>query len=117
MYRRDSLGWMRMQRGCSLKAITFVSNLSVIPIWGPPKSTHAQNVTNLQQTCSNAVSTTCEQDVFALLVPSLLTSFSTCYKAVETELNVLTGCSNNLLSSCNSTVCQQVVSDYHVATW
>jgi hypothetical protein len=41
---------------------------------------NAQVVTNLQQTCSNAVPTTCQQDVFALLVPSLLT---TCYKVVE----------------------------------
>jgi hypothetical protein len=36
---------------------------------------NAQVVTNLQQTCNNAVPTTCKQDVFALLVPSLLTSF------------------------------------------
>jgi hypothetical protein len=35
---------------------------------------NAQVVTNLQQTCSNAVPTACQQDVFALLVPSLLTS-------------------------------------------
>ena len=35
---------------------------------------NAQVVTNLQQTCSNAVPTTCQQDVFALLVPSLLIS-------------------------------------------
>ena len=35
---------------------------------------NAQVVTNLQQTCSNAVPTTCQQDVFAVLVPSLLTS-------------------------------------------
>jgi hypothetical protein len=33
---------------------------------------NAQVVTNLQQTCSNAVPTTCQQDVFALLAPSLL---------------------------------------------
>jgi hypothetical protein len=38
------------------------------------KSKNAQVVTNLQQTCNNAVPTTCQQDVFALLVPSLLTS-------------------------------------------
>jgi hypothetical protein len=38
---------------------------------------NAQVVTNLQQTCSNAVPTTCQQDVFALLVPSLLLS-TTC---------------------------------------
>jgi hypothetical protein len=36
---------------------------------------NAHVVTNLQQTCSNAAPTTCQQDVFALLVPSLLTSF------------------------------------------
>jgi hypothetical protein len=29
---------------------------------------------DVQQTCSNAVPTTCQQNVFALLVPSLLTS-------------------------------------------
>ena len=46
----------------------------------------AQVVTNLQQTCSNAVPTTCQQDVFALLVPSLLTS---CQRLVD-----------NLLHSC-----------------
>jgi hypothetical protein len=70
------------------------------------------NVTNLQQTCSNAVPTTCQQDVFALLVPSLWTI---CYKVVELD-RLVTSCSNNLLSSCNSTICQQVVSDNLVAT-
>jgi ABC-type uncharacterized transport system fused permease/ATPase subunit len=35
---------------------------------------NAQVVTNLQQTCSNAVPTTFQQNVFALLLPSLLTS-------------------------------------------
>jgi ABC-type uncharacterized transport system fused permease/ATPase subunit len=35
---------------------------------------NAQVVTDLQQTCSNAVPTTCQQDVFALLLPSLLTT-------------------------------------------
>ena len=53
---------------------------------------NVQVVTNLQQTCSNAVPTTCQQDVFALLVPSLLTSCKRlvdnfCYKVVE--LNIL----------------------------
>jgi hypothetical protein len=47
---------------------------------------NAQVVTNLQQTCSNAVPTTCQQDVFALLVPSLLTS---CQRLVD---NLLHGC-------------------------
>jgi hypothetical protein len=47
---------------------------------------YVQVVTNLQQTCSNAVPTTCLQDVFALLVPSLLTS---CQRLVD---NLLQGC-------------------------
>jgi hypothetical protein len=47
---------------------------------------NAQVVTNLQQTCSNAVPTTCQQDIFALLVPSLLTS---CQRLVD---NLLQGC-------------------------
>jgi hypothetical protein len=74
------------------------------------KSKNAQVVTNLQQTCSNAVPTTCQQDVFALLVPSSLTSY---YKVVELN-RLVTSCSN--LSSCNSTICQQVVRDNLVAT-
>jgi hypothetical protein len=53
---------------------------------------NAQVVTNLQQTCSNAVPTTCQQDVFALLAPSLLT---TCYKVVEFK------CSTDLLQVVN----------------
>jgi hypothetical protein len=55
----------------------------------------------------------CQQDVFALLVPSMLT---TCYKVVELN-RLVTSCSNNLLSSCNPTTCQQVASDNLVATW
>jgi hypothetical protein len=47
---------------------------------------NAQVVTNLKQTCSNAVPTTCQQDVFALLVPSLLTSYE---RLVD---NLLQGC-------------------------
>ena len=53
---------------------------------------NVQLVTNLQQTCSNVVSTICHQDVFALLVPSLLTScqgvLTVCYKI----LSVLVKC-------------------------
>jgi hypothetical protein len=41
---------------------------------------NAQVATSLQQTCSNAVPTTCQQDVFALIVPSLLTS---CQRLVD----------------------------------
>jgi hypothetical protein len=74
---------------------------------------NAQVVTSLQQTCSNAVPTTWQQDVSHCLFPALLT---TCYKVVELN-RLVTSCSNNLLSSCNSTICQQVVSDNLVATW
>jgi hypothetical protein len=66
------------------------------PLWFLTKPTYfpevfytrknAQVVTNLQQGCSNAVPTTCQQDVFALLVPSLLTS---CQRLVG---NLLQGC-------------------------
>jgi hypothetical protein len=38
---------------------------------------NAQVVTNLRQTCINAVPTTCHQNMFALPVPSLLTSCQT----------------------------------------
>jgi hypothetical protein len=47
---------------------------------------NAQVATNLQQICSNAVSTPCQQDVFAKLVPSLLRS---CQRLVN---NLLQGC-------------------------
>ena len=117
---------------------------------------NAQVVTNLQQICSNAVPTTCQQNVFALLVPSSLTScqLSTYYTVVElnrlvtsyntfclwkhhvnlllqsfrsvrniyvvfpqtksiirfiamqTSKKLVASCSNNLLSSCNSTSCE-----------
>jgi hypothetical protein len=41
---------------------------------------------NLQQTCNNAVPTTCQQDVFTQLVPSLWTS---CQRLVD---KLLQGC-------------------------
>jgi hypothetical protein len=47
------------------------------------------------------------------VVNGLLT---TCYKDVELD-GLVTSCSNNLLSTFNSTICQQVVSDNLVATW
>jgi hypothetical protein len=47
---------------------------------------NAQVVANLLQTYSNTVPTTGQQDVFALLVPSLLTS---CQRLVD---NLLQGC-------------------------
>jgi hypothetical protein len=87
---------------------------------------NAQVVTNLQQTCSNAVPTTCvRQDVFNRMCSHCL--FPACWQVVNgllttcckvVELNrLVTSCSNNLLSSCNSTICQQVVNDNLVATW
>jgi hypothetical protein len=83
---------------------------------------NAQVATNLQQTCSTMlfqqlVNRMCSH---VLLAPSLLTS---CPRLVD---NLLQGCwarqtcyklSNNWLSSCNSTICQRVVSDNLVATW
>jgi hypothetical protein len=77
--------------------------------------THKNTRKTWSRLCSNAsaVPTTCQQNEFALLVPSLLT---TCYKVVELN-RLVTSYSNNLLSSCNSTISpQQVVSDNLVAT-
>jgi hypothetical protein len=69
---------------------------------------NAQVVTNLQQTCSNAVPTTYQQVVFALLVPSLLTScyhtrknLASCSKSANKQVNTL--CSHVTL------FCSQVV--------
>ena len=64
-------------------------------------------------TC-NAVPTTCQQDVFVLFVPSLLTQRlvdNLLYKVVELN-RLVTSCSNNSLSFCNSKICQQVVCSY-----
>ena len=81
----------------------------------PPSSyTHAQVVTNLQQTCSNAVPTTCHQDMFAAcsqLVDKLSTACWQRYKVVELHRRV-TSCSNNLSSGyvrCLFPACWQVV--------
>jgi hypothetical protein len=60
----------------------------------------------LQQTCSNAVPATCQQDVSPLLVPSLLTSCrrfvdklsTTCYKLFQQLVIVLQF--NNLSATC-----------------
>ena len=64
-------------------------------------SNNAQVVTNLQQTCNNAVPTTCQQDVFALLVPSLLKS---CQRLVD---NLLQGCCAQ--QTCHNKLFQQLV--------
>jgi hypothetical protein len=73
---------------------------------------NAQVATDLQQTCSNAVPTTCQQDVFALPVPSLLKS---CQQALDRLLS-----SKDLLQVVPTTgyhpVIQQVVSNNLVAT-
>jgi hypothetical protein len=53
---------------------------------------NAQVVTNLQQTCSNAVPTTCQQDVlshclFLACQQVINSSLKTCYKVVELNNN------------------------------
>jgi hypothetical protein len=82
---------------------------------------NVQLVTNMQQTCSNVVSTTCQQDVFALLVPSLLTSYQrlvdnllqgcwaqqTCYKLFQQLVVVLQF--NNLSTSCEWQPCSNLI--------
>jgi hypothetical protein len=85
------------------------------------KRKNAQVVTNLQQTCSNAVPTTCQQDVFALLVPSLLTSCQrlvddllqgcwsqqTCYKLFQQLVIVVQF--NNLSTCCEWQPCSNLI--------
>ena len=73
---------------------------------------NAQVVTNQQQTCSNAVPTTCHQDVFALLIPSLLTS---CWQHA-TRLLSSTDFLQVVPTTCYRSAIQQVVSDNLVAT-
>jgi hypothetical protein len=82
---------------------------------------NARVATNLQQTCSNAVPTTCQQDVFALLAPSLLTSCQrlidnllqgcwsqqTCYKLFQQLAIVLQF--NNLSTSCEWQPCSNLM--------
>jgi hypothetical protein len=77
--------------------------------------THVKNAqVVIQQTRSNAVPTThCLVPACWQVVNGLLT---TCYKVVELN-RLVASCSNNLLSSCNSTICQPVVSDNLVTTW
>ena len=58
--------------------------------------------------CSHCLFPACWQVVNGLL--------TTCYKIVELN-RLVASCCNNLLSSCNSTTCQQVGSDNLVATW
>jgi hypothetical protein len=80
----------------------------------------AQVVTNLQQTCiavllQQLVNRMCSHCLFPAcwhVVNGLLT---TCYTVVELK-RLVTSCSNNWLLSCNSSICQQVVSDNLVAT-
>jgi hypothetical protein len=60
----------------------------------------------------------CEHTACSQFVDKLSTAcclLATCYKVVELN-RLVTGCSNNLLSFCNSTICQQVVNDNLVAT-
>ena len=105
-------------------SLFWLSKLFVTMIILYTRRKNEQLVTNLQQTCSNVVPTRlvikryvpCSHFLFPAcwqVVNGLLT---TCYKVVELN-RLVTSCSNNLLSSCNSTICRQVVSDNLVATW
>jgi hypothetical protein len=81
----------------------------------------------LQQTCSNAVSTTCQQDVFALLVPSLLTSClvdnllqgcwaqQTYHKLFQQLVIVLQF--NNLSTSCEWQICSNLINNSIITTF
>jgi hypothetical protein len=64
---------------------------------------------NLEQTCSNYVPTTCQQDVFVLLVPSLLTSCQRLLSSTHLLQVVSTPCYRPAI--------QQVVSDNLIETW
>jgi hypothetical protein len=66
----------------------------------------------LQQICSRLVAMLFQQLVNRMCSHCLFPA----YKVVDLN-RLVTSCSNNLLSSCNSTICQQVVSDNLVATW
>jgi hypothetical protein len=73
---------------------------------------NAQVLTNLQQTCSNAVPTTCQQDVFALLVPSLLTSC----QQLATRLLSSTDLLQAVPKTCYRPTIQQFVNKLRVTT-
>jgi hypothetical protein len=84
---------------------------------------------HLQQTCSNAVPTTCQQDVFALSVASLWKSCQrlvdnllqgywaqqTCHKSLQ-QL-VIVPQFNNLSTGCVRTVCCQLVEKLPTTCW
>jgi hypothetical protein len=88
---------------------------------------HCLLTTGCWQLATRLLSSTDEQHVIVLQFNKLraatwwshsivTTCWQSCYKVVEPN-RLVTSCSNNLLSSCNSTICQQVVSDNLVATW
>jgi hypothetical protein len=86
-------------------------------------STHVK-MHKLYQTCSRLVAMLFQQLVNRMCSHCLFPAcwqvinglLAICYKVVELN-RLITSYSNNLLSSCNSTICQQVVSDNLVATW
>ena len=86
----------------------------------PHTRKNAQLVTNLQQTCSKLVGTSLLQDLFALLVPSLLTS---CYRPAADLLQAWWSQQpcyklfQQLVIGMQSTTCQQVVSNKVGTTW
>jgi hypothetical protein len=74
---------------------------------------NAQVVTNVQQTCGNAVSTTCQEYVFALLVDKLSTA---CWQ-LATRLLSSTDLLQVVPTTCYCPAIQQFVGDNVVATW
>jgi hypothetical protein len=90
--------------------------VNILSIVGLYTRKNAQVVTNLQQTC--AVLTTCQQNVFALLVDKLSTTCwqlaiqgswaqQTCYKLFEQLVIVLQF--NNLSTSCEWQPCSDLI--------
>jgi hypothetical protein len=70
---------------------------------------NAQVVTSRQRTCSHVVPTSCQQDVFALLVPSLLT---TCYTRLLRSTDLL----QVVPKTCYRPAIQQFVNKLRVTT-
>jgi hypothetical protein len=95
---------------------------------------NAQVVIHSQQTCSNAIPTSCQQDVFALLVPSLLTSSqqlvdnlsstdflqvvpTTCYRPANQQFVNKLWASDNLVANDQIiTLLQLAIADKHASS-
>jgi hypothetical protein len=115
--RKNAQVVTNLQQACSnseLKQVTFLttrtstgSKVDVFhqsqPLTQSSDVTHAVRVVK-NVTCLSSLMMF-EQLVNRLCSHCLLT---TCYKVIELN-RLVTSCSNNLLSSCNSSICQQVV--------